>query len=346
MVSMVLDLIGGRKTLYGVAVGFLVGLIIGWGVLAFLRPPFEYTDAAPVNLHPTYRNEVIKAVADAYSVHGNAVLAETILLTDWDKEGLGQAIGQLIAETTDEAQAQRLNALAQALNIPPETITAPTTETPVEKPSLVSRLLPLCGAILLIVLVIAAATLIMRLVRGRGEEGREAYAPTLETIAPEMAEAMPSGVVLGHFITSYALGNDHYDDSFSIETDAGEFLGECGVGIGETIGVGSPDKVTALEVWLFDKNDIRTETKVLMSGHAFGDEALRSKLAPKGEPVLAEPSQIITLETASLQVTAQVTEMEYGDGGMPGESYFSRISIELVVSIKQGGAGAEADLFG
>jgi len=114
------------------------------------------------------------------------------------------------------------------------------------------------------------------------------------------------------------------------------------VGIGETIGMGSPDKVTAFEVWLFDKNDIRTETKVLMSAHAFNDEALRSKLAPKGEPVLAEPAQVITLETASLQVTARVTEMEYGDGGMQAESFFSRVSVELVVSLKQGGAEAEA----
>jgi hypothetical protein len=44
--------------------------------------------------------------------------------------------------------------------------------------------------------------------------------------------------------------------------------GECGVGISETIGVGDPKKVTAFEVWLFDKNDIQTVTKVLMSAHA------------------------------------------------------------------------------
>jgi len=37
-----------------------------------------------------------------------------------------------------------------------------------------------------------------------------------------------------------------------------------------------------------------------------------------------------------------VTEMEYGDGGMQAESFFSRVSVELVVSLKQGGAEAEA----
>ena len=48
------------------------------------------------------------------------------------------------------------------------------------------------------------------------------------------------------------------------------------LGVSETIGVGSPNKVTAFEVWLFDKNDIRTVTKVLMSDHAFNDDAIRA----------------------------------------------------------------------
>ena len=59
------------------------------------------------------------------------------------------------------------------------------------------------------------------------------------------------------FMTTYMLGDDLYDDSFSIDAPTGEFLGECGVGISETIGVGDPKKVTAFEVWLFDKNDIQ-----------------------------------------------------------------------------------------
>ena len=66
-------------------------------------------------------------------------------------------------------------------------------------------------------------------------------------------------------MTTYVLGDDLYDESFSIDTASGDFLGEYGVGVSETIGVGEPKKVTALEIWLFDKNDIKTATKVLMS---------------------------------------------------------------------------------
>ena len=52
------------------------------------------------------------------------------------------------------------------------------------------------------------------------------------------------------FVTTYVLGDNLFDDSFSIELAAGEFLGECGVGISEAIGVGEPKRVTAFEVWL------------------------------------------------------------------------------------------------
>ena len=76
---------------------------------------------------------------------------------------------------------------------------------------------------------------------------------------------------VAQYVTTYVIGDDLFDDSFSIDSPSGEFLGECGVGISETIGVGDPKKVTAFEVWMFDKNDIRTVTKVIMSEHAFRD---------------------------------------------------------------------------
>jgi hypothetical protein len=135
---------------------------------------------------------------------------------------------------------------------------------------------------------------------------------------------------LGHFFTTYQLGEDTYDESFSIETPMGEFLGECGVGISETIGNGDPDKVTAFEVWLFDKSDIRTVTKVLMSEHAFNDSALKSRLSAKGDPVLARPGATLQLETTGLQVDVEVNELIYGEGDQAPKSFFSKLTVELV----------------
>lgn len=127
----------------------------------------------------------------------------------------------------------------------------------------------------------------------------------------------------------YRQGDDFFDDSFSIEDASNQFLGECGAGISETIGVGSPKKVTAAEVWLFDKNDIRTVTKVIMSQHAYNDEGIRAKLAPKGEPVLAQPGAQVVLETQTLRVVATIRDMEYGTGALPPNSFFERLTLDL-----------------
>jgi len=61
-------------------------------------------------------------------------------------------------------------------------------------------------------------------------------------------------------VSSYSLGDDLFDDVFSIEAD-GQFLGEYGVAIADATGVGGPKKVSAFEVWLFDKNHIRQPPK-------------------------------------------------------------------------------------
>ena len=102
------------------------------------------------------------------------------------------------------------------------------------------------------------------------------------------------------------------------------------MGISETIHDGQPDKVMAFEVWLFDKSDIRTVTKVLMSMHAYEDEALRAKLAPKGEAVLAQPGSPLLLETSGLQVQVDVTELVYGGDYPPPNNYFERLVVNLV----------------
>jgi hypothetical protein len=98
----------------------------------------------------------------------------------------------------------------------------------------------------------------------------------------------------------------------------------------------------AFEVWLFDKSDIRTVTKVLMSEHAYHDEVLRAKLAPKGEAVLAQPGAPLNLETSGLQVAVNVTEMDYGEGNLPPNSFFARLVVELVAMAKETDAGTES----
>jgi len=154
---------------------------------------------------------------------------------------------------------------------------------------------------------------------------------------PQVKDAGVSAAVshnsdlVAHFMTTYVIGDDLYDDSFSIDAPNGSFLGECGVGILDTIGVGDPKKVTAFEVWLFDKNDIQTVTKVLLSAHAMNDSGIKQRLASKGELVQIESGQQLLLETATLQLEARVIEMVYGQGALPSGSFFQRMTLELTV---------------
>jgi hypothetical protein len=146
-----------------------------------------------------------------------------------------------------------------------------------------------------------------------------------------MGESPP----ISQFMTTYMLGDDLFDDSFSVDSAAGEFLGECGVGIAETAGPGEPKRVNAFEVWLFDKNDIQTITKVVMSESAYHDVTTHDRLSAKGDPVLAEVDRPVILETAKLRLSARIVDLMYGDDPMlPENSYFNQVTLELAIWAK------------
>jgi hypothetical protein len=147
--------------------------------------------------------------------------------------------------------------------------------------------------------------------------------------------ATPLTKSLGTFAATYKFGEDNYDTSFTLETARGEFLGETGMGSSETIGEGKPDKVTAFDVWLFDKTDVRTVTQILMSEAAFNDQATRQRLATKGELVLAEKGKHVRLETATLAVDCEIVDLVYASTpGLAPNSHFQKLIVEMVPSQK------------
>ena len=198
-------------------------------------------------------------------------------------------------------------------------------------PFILDHLVFVLVLLVLVLALLGARALLKRRDQDWGSEPASPVAPAPVGAGPgEFGGQVP----LGRFHADYQLGEDTYDESFSIEAPTGEFLGECGMGISEAIGAGEPDQVTAFEVWLFDKSDIRTVTKVLMSEYAYADDALRAKLAPRGAAVLAQPGAPITLETSSLRVQVDVTDLEYGEGDLPPGSFFSKLMVELVAMAK------------
>jgi hypothetical protein len=324
----------------GLVLGLIIGLIFGWGIW-----PVQWDNAAIEHLRDDLQRDYLVMTIQTFGQTGDAQEAQR----RWNE--MGENRNDVLASiTTNPPPDLSATAVGQfaAIVQPGAAVPQPPAEggqQPAQPvvgeeaagPNWLTMLLVVMCLITLITGGILAYLFVFRnrtpaIVGNRGPVaavGGTGY--PLEMAPDEDGQAPP----IVQYLTTYNLGNDLYDDSFSIDSPNGEFLGECGVGISETIGVGDPKKVTAFEVWLFDKNDIQTVTKVLMSQHAYNEPSINQRLASKGEPVLAEPGKHIVLETATLQLEARVVSMNYGQGALPGSSFFEQMTLELAVWPKQ-----------
>jgi len=332
----------------GAIIGLIIGLVFGWVIW-----PVEYVGAYPRDLVYEQKVEYMRMSIEAYGFTKDAAQAK--LRYDSLEEG-DQILTEIVQNPGTLPPSLILEYSSavtgtQAVVAPPTPVpgTAPVTpgveptlgvpvsgtveEEPEEEKSLLSILLPVLCVLLLAIAGVLAWLFIQRSRKSSGEETAPvAQAPDTVRSATWTDYSSP-GVEspIAQFLASYKVGDDLFDDSFSIDSPSGEFLGECGVGISDTIGVGDPKKVTAFEVWLFDKNDIQTVTKVVMSAHAFNNVAIRQRLEAKGEPVMSEPNAEIILDTETLQLVGRVVDVSYGQGAAPDESYFDSFILELSV---------------
>ena len=316
-----------EKPVVAGAVFFVLGLLIGLVVLGWGLWPVQWTNAGPADLRKDAQLTYLRMSIDSYTLTQDAAAAQQRFAD------LGEAGPTLLAEIQGDPTYQDPGWIAGYTQAVQGQAPVAPGETPAEEEggSNITILLVMC----LVTVVLAGALAAYFLLR----QGRSSSVVSPAAQAQEVSSqvertdyaAMGQETPMSQFMTTYLQGDDLFDDSFSIDSPSGEFLGECGVGISESIGVGEPKQVTAFEVWLFDKNDIQTVTKVLMSSHAFSDEALRQRLAAKGEPFQADPGSEMVLETATLRLVARVVDMNYGGGAMPAGSYFERITLELAV---------------
>lgn len=331
--------------LIGLIVGLALGLLMGWVIV-----PVTWTPGA----------SDVAAAADSFSLNADVNLAKS-RLAGLSKSDLERITNELIAERQKRnlpIEADRLTAFAQALGLqikPPAPGTAATsvpsgqpTPRPAATPptgGLDPLILIVVGIFIIGLLALAGVIFVRRILptmrarRAAPRTAAEGGAPAVSPATPIAAADVPATTAamggLGRFVPSYTLGNDNYDTSYSLETPRGEFLGECGMGISERIGEGKPDKVTAFDLWLFDKADVRTVTQILMTDYAFKDQTLRAKLATKGEAVLAEKGKVLRLETQSLGITAHIVELIYATNpNFPPNSHFQKLIIEIVPEFK------------
>ncbi len=229
--------------------------------------------------------------------------------------------------TQDKAAVEAFGLLMATKAPPPEIVVEPEGMSPTMKIVLIVVILVVVGGVGIFAIRLLRPTVAKGSEATPAQQAAQIAQSTQQTNYADMGLENP----ITQSMTSYVAGDDLYDESFSIESPSGEFMGEFGVGISDTVGVGDPKKVSALEVWLFDKNDIKTATKVLMSEHTYNDPNTRQRLEAKGELVLVEPRKQVLLETETLQLLVTIADLDYGTGPLPPSSYFNRATLELAI---------------
>jgi hypothetical protein len=327
-----------RKMVAALVIGTLLGLF--W---AYVLQPVIFYDAEPRQLHQDWQDEWVRLLADRYA-SANANIDDQILLRLRDIDDPVGVIDRLsIAQPEYAERLQRIRGLAE---------TAQLTAAAAPQPNFIANILPYILAPLLFAILFVVLTWlwslfihpnfiepILRRRRAGGAGAPDTAVQDMRAVMDQKRAAETSmktqfdvsdlGKPLMQRMSVYIAGRGQFDDSFSIEDENEKFLGECGAGISETIGVGGQN-VTAVEVWLFDKDDfVRTMTGVFASEHAANDPATRSKLEIKGPITLIKPGAVIILETASLRLQATIKEVTYGSGQLPPNSYFEKLTIEL-----------------
>jgi len=310
--------------------GLVLGLIWAWGI----QPPVV-TNTTPQVMRADLQEDYMRMTIDSFRVNRDPNLASQ----RWDNLGTAAApMFALVQSQPNGMDPAVIDAFGQVIKTVkgPDALVPSGGTTTNPPPSTGSLILYGAIAVILLVVIAVGAIFLQRLL---GKRSSGEITPTMQMVEinKEAAknktnfESMGVAPPITQNMTTYLLGDDLYDESFSIDMPNGDFLGEYGVGVSESIGVGDQKKVTALEIWLFDKNDIKTATKVLMSAHAFADAAIRTKLEAKGELIQVEPQKQIMLETETLQLLATVVDLQYGNGSMPDKSYFERLTLELAI---------------
>ncbi len=113
-----------------------------------------------------------------------------------------------------------------------------------------------------------------------------------------------SGQLLLDYSCNFAKSGSIFDESLSLDTPSGEFMGECGI-------TAYNEGMEYFEVWLFDKADIATVTIILTTKpNTEGNDA--ELLAVKGKVYeISEGSPlIIESQTIKLEVTVSGLEID------------------------------------
>jgi len=309
--------------LFGLLAGLTIGLIYGYVI-----NPVEWVDAPMELARNDLKEDYMRMAIDSYKLYMDPAQA----YNRWQE--LGDSAPDILSKISASPGTQGMEAINSykkavlPLEAGPAGITCDECTTDSNN--------NLCVFLWLGTVTFVGALGIFLYYRTQEPNLRRAVPRAPKTNGKPYEEVKPfitddSNPPLVHSMTTYVLGDDLFDESFSIDTPEGEFLGECGIGIVNTLGEGSPKRINAFDIWLFDKNEINTQSTVLMSDQAYGDDVLRTQLESKGTPMMAEIGSEISMETTHLQMRVRIVDMVCEEGEPQKCATFQRLSLELLI---------------
>ncbi|NOX61505.1 MAG: hypothetical protein GXP42_06105 [Chloroflexi bacterium] len=160
------------------------------------------------------------------------------------------------------------------------------------------------------------------------EEWQEPSAPIYE--APEEEEGAPTEAEAWFGlqpVTWVFDGDPDYSESEQI-SERDQYLGDFGFSVGE-VARSEPHRVLTLEVWLFEKRDLRADAVTLMLPELYNDEIQREELKGKdARPMPLEPDKPLRLETQSMVLEGRIVNVIEGPQTDDGPSIAS-VTIHL-----------------
>ena len=314
---------------------FLLGL--GW---AYSVSPTVYHDGTPAQLAQGWQNIWTQLLVERYRLAVNTAVTSPefnenlvrLLSAVDDPVGIVRSLGISDAGFLPLVEQAQLTSMAAPLT--------PTAQGTVE-PFVLGPVAVILGAI--------ALTLVNRLV----------VQPTVVAGAKALWRSRPGGVsmptVPSHIrspdsppvlsgdtdmnqpvfrrLSVYQNSAGEYDDSWEIQADNDAFLGECGVTAADTGMEGSAYRVSALEAWLFDKDDpVRSMTTIFATSFIVNDATARAQMETRGNIVPLEPGATAYLETNALRLRVRVIDVVWGTAGSaPSNSFLESATTEITV---------------
>jgi hypothetical protein len=137
-------------------------------------------------------------------------------------------------------------------------------------------------------------------------------------------------------MTTYLFGDNMYDESYSL--DDGEFLGEMGVSISESVDMEDGRNVLAFEVWVFDAGSITTLNRVLVTEAAAENPQIMSRLSSKGEVIGVSPGTWMDMDSGNLRLQVRVADVAVRPNDRLPGVIFDRLTLEMAIWKKEGQA--------